>query len=42
MGSMKIPIGAYPLMVVMVGSTAGLGYFLNHKLRHPDIIWARR
>ena len=42
MAGSLVPVGAYPLFVVMGGAVAGLGFFLNHALRHQDLIWARR
>ena len=38
----KIPVPVYPLLAVMGGALGGLGYVINHQLRHPDIVWARR
>ncbi|KAJ3023116.1 hypothetical protein HKX48_004232 [Thoreauomyces humboldtii] len=38
---MHVPVGVYPLVVVMAGATAGLGFFVAHKLRAPDVVWSR-
>jgi hypothetical protein len=31
--SKLVPVGVYPLAVVMGGAIVGLGYFLNHLVR---------
>ena len=39
---LKVPVGVYPLAIVMTGAIGGLGFYLSHKLRQPDIVYSRR
>ncbi len=32
----------YPLFAVMGGTVLGLGYWMNHLVRHPLVVWSKK
>jgi NADH dehydrogenase (ubiquinone) 1 alpha subcomplex subunit 4 len=38
----NVPVGVYPLFLVMGGAVGGVAFYLTYLAQRPDVVWAHK